>query len=108
MSKPMIAKIDPLTKKTKKMLVKMIEKVIANSGGMERAHGIDISYIVSFEDNTLVVSVGSNDPIPDASPLEFLTEKYGEPTQTFAKPSSITPGVMVFYMVWEKFNQYIH
>lgn len=104
MLKPTLAKVTPLRKKTKKLLVQMIERVIANSDGMERIHGVDTSYVVSFSDNTLVVSVGSSAPMPDASPLEFLTEKYGEPAQLFAGPSSITPGVIIFYMVWENFN----
>lgn len=105
MKRAIIASLDELGFKTKKGLLKVIKQVMNGSIPMLRYDDKkeNVSYIVSYDKQAkfLVVSSGDVGPVPNASALEFLTSKFGEPTFTNAKPSSLSPGTMIFYMGWD-------
>ena len=62
-----------------------------------------IGYCVSMNEGTvLCVSVSEQGDKPNASILPFLEEELGEPSTLYASPSSLNPGVMIFYMMWKR------
>lgn len=64
----------------------------------------DVSYCASFRDHTLSVSVVDYGPLPNASLLPILSDKFGEPDRMLAKPWYRDASYTFFIMYWEAFD----
>lgn len=62
----------------------------------------DVMYCASGSEEGFCVSVSDSGVEPNASILDFLIEKYGEPNSLFVRESTIDPGKTIFYMTWKR------
>jgi hypothetical protein len=107
------AKIRRVPKSTKVKIRTAIDSV-RNGGG--RSQFIDddgVSYLFTYQENHLIISIVDIGPDPNASIVPFLIELLGEPETKHAKPWVLDPGYTILLLFWEnpsfnRFEDFIH
>ncbi|MUG26491.1 hypothetical protein GNQ08_29625 [Paenibacillus macerans] len=64
----------------------------------------NVSYCASFRDQTLAVSVVDYGPLPNASLLPILSDRFGEPDRMLSKPWYRNEECTFFVMYWDGFD----
>lgn len=64
----------------------------------------NISYCVSIVNGTLAVSTVDYGPLPNASLLPVLSERFGDPDRMLSKPWYQDAEFTFFVMYWDSFN----
>jgi len=107
-----LAKIKKVTLSLKNSILKAIKKAEQNNGRQVNVidHHSNVSYVITVSRDTkkeipvLIVSVVDYGPVPNASILPFLKEKFGEPTTIHAKPWIQDNAATFLIMYWENPN----
>ncbi|MEF3312592.1 hypothetical protein PV433_27250 [Paenibacillus sp. GYB004] len=95
------AKIRPMPPSTKTKIRAAID--YACNGGARSQFNDDegVSYLVTYQEKRLIISIVDLGPDPNASSLSYLIGLLGEPSTKHAKPWVLDPKYTILLLFWE-------